>query len=169
VDDDTVQAPASRKRRQFTPDEKWPDHFALITRGFWEEFCLRLTRNEWALYIGSATFYSNGQLRAFPTPAQLFAVCPLDKFARSRATRTLIDEELVEIWSEKIKGTRRWRTFYRFPHVDSRGYHMAGLQQPTAKELLAWDRENKLPLEYAWVKGAYLKSHRRVKWTCPVS
>jgi hypothetical protein len=148
-------------------DEKWNDHFAMITRGFWEEFNLRLPRNAWALYVALATFYSNRQARAFPKSEELYTVCPLSVFSRSRAMFRLIDEGLIEVWGERIK--RRRRTFYRFPHVDAKGHHMAQVQQPTAQELLEQKQKGTLPPDFGWVETAYLKSHRRVEEPCQLS
>lgn len=140
----------------FKVDEKWHERFAMVTRGFVEEFSLKMSRNAWALYLALATFYNRNQQRAFPNLEMVFAVLPLSRYARCRALRELVNLGLVEVWGAR-RG-RKWRTFYRFPHADTTGHHMAGVQQPTCEELLAWDAEGRLPPGHAWVQQAYLKS-----------
>ena len=166
----STDAPAaSRKRKEFIPDEHWRDHFAMLTRGFVEEFSLRLNRNAWAMYLTLATFYNRKQQRAYPTMQKIEHVCPLDRSSRSRAlyhsdrrskngTLSLIDTGLVEVWSERVK--RRRRTFFRLPHVDAGGHHCGERQQPTGEELVEWARANTLPPGFEWVKQSYMKSQR---------
>jgi len=144
----------------FKIDPMWHDRFAMITRGFVEEFSLKMSRNAWVFYLALATFYNRDQQRAFPNAEMLFAVLPLSRFARCRALRELVDLGLVEVWGEK-RGRRR-RTFYRLPRADTKGHHMAQVQQATCEELLAWEVEGTLPPGSAWVQRAYLKSGRRV-------
>ena len=55
----------------FKVDPKWSQRFAMITRGFVEEFSQRMSRNAWVSYLGLATFYNRHQQRAFPNLEQL--------------------------------------------------------------------------------------------------
>jgi hypothetical protein len=146
--------------RGFKVDEKWHERFAMITRGFVEEFSLRMSRNAWVLYIALGTFYNRNQQRAFPNLKMLFAVLPLSRYARCRALRELVDLGLVEVWGAR-RGRKR-QTFYRLPYVDATGHHMSQVQQPTCEQLLAAYAEDCLPPEYDWVRQAYLKSRKGV-------
>jgi DNA-binding transcriptional ArsR family regulator len=144
----------------FKVDEKWQQHFGMITRGFVEEFGFALSRNAWVLYLALATFYNIQQQRAFPNLEMLYAVCPLSKSSRSRALGELFEHGLVEVWSERLG--RRRRTFYRLPHVDAKGHHLAEVQQPRWEDLLRQELEHTLPEQFAWVHSATLKSGPRV-------
>lgn len=144
----------------FKIDPMWHDRFAMITRGFIEEFSLRMSRNAWVLYLALATFYNRKQQRSFPSPEMLFAVAPLSRFARCRALRELVALGLVEVWGQKRR--RRRLTFFRLIHADAKGHHMAQVQQATCEELIAREVEGTLPPGSAWVKQAYLKSRRKV-------
>ena len=144
----------------FKIDHMFHDRFAMITRGFVEEFSLRMSRNAWVLYLALATFYNREQQRAFPTAEMLFAVVPLTRSSRSRALRELLDLQLVEVWGQRQR--RRRRTFYRLLHVDRQGHHLMQAQQPTCDQLQAWKAEGALPRDFEWVRQAYLKSEKRV-------
>ncbi len=150
----------SESNPTFKQGEWWQSGFAMVTRGFIEEFCFAMSRNAWILYLALATFYNLSQRRSFPTNAMLFAVCSLSRFSRSRALRQLLDLGLVEVWGEK-RGRRR-RTFYRLLHVDAGGHHVARRQQHTFDELREWAAEGRLPPGYGWVQRAYVKSGGRV-------
>jgi hypothetical protein len=143
------------RKSSFQVDENWEKRFAMVTRGFIEEFCFSLSLNAWVLYLTLATFYNLQQKRSFPTLEMLEATCPLSRFSRSRALRTLFGLGLVEVWGEK-RGRRR-RTFYRLLHADAGGHHMAQCQQPTFNELREWASKSTLPPEYDWVQRAYVK------------
>jgi hypothetical protein len=82
----------------------WPNWFAMITRGFVEEYSLELKRNEWALYLALATFYNLPQRRSFPTLQMLEQLVPIDRYGRSRALKRLTALGLVEVWSERWEG-----------------------------------------------------------------
>jgi predicted transcriptional regulator len=131
----------------------------MVTRGFLEQFCLELTRNEWTLYLALSTFLNFEQRRAFPSVTELETVLPIDRPSRSKAFRKLIDLALVEVWAEKVG--RRRRTFYRFPYIDEKGHHVGQRQQSTAEELLQWNAEGSLPPGFEWLKEAWPKSTRR--------
>lgn len=148
------------RKASFKVDENWHSRFAMITRSFVEEFCLKMRRNAWALYLALGTFYNLKQRRSFPSLQMLEAVCPVTRFSRSRALRELIDLGLVEVWGER--SGRRRRTFYRLPHVDAKGHHTAERQQPTSEEIDELETEGALPVEYEWARRAYVKSSRRV-------
>jgi hypothetical protein len=148
------------QKLSFKVDDKWHDRFALITRGFIEEFCLKMGRNAWVLYLALGTFYNLAQRRSFPNLQMLEAVCPLTRSARSRALRELTDLGLVEVWGEKFR--RKRRTFYRLLHVDAKGHHTAERHQPTSEEIDELETEGALPAEYEWAKRAYAKSGRSV-------
>jgi len=132
----------------------------MISRGFVEEFSLKMSRNAWVLYLALGTFYSLPQQRSFPTLELLFAVCPLSRFSRSRALCELADLGLVEVWGKRQGRTRR--TFYRLLHVDAKGHHLAEVQQPRAEELLSWEAEGMLPPDFMWAQSAYVKPVKRV-------
>jgi len=132
----------------------------MVTRGFNEEFCLKMSRNALVLYMALGTFYNRNQHRAFPTLEMLEAACPLSRFSRSRALGELHDLGLVEVWGEKHR--RRRLTFYRLLHVDAGGHHVAERQQPTVDELRKWAAVGALSPEYDWMQRAYVKSRRGV-------
>jgi hypothetical protein len=142
-------------------DPKWSEHFAMISRGFVEEFGLRLSRNAWVLYQGLSTFYNRKQRRAFPPLAHLYAVCPLSRFSRSRAMLELVDALLVEVWSESVG--RRERRFYRLLFVDAKGHHVSTRQQHTAEELRELERAGSLPPGFEWLKSSYSRIERRAE------
>lgn len=144
----------------FKEDDKWQLRFAMITRGFVEEFAFAMSRNAWVLYLALATFYNFSQQRSFPKLEMLEAVCPLSRSSRSRGLRELVNLGLVEVWGER-RGRRR-RTFYRLLNVDARGHHLAQVQQVSGGELMNWTLKGSIPPDYEWVQRAYLKSWRRV-------
>ncbi len=124
----------------------------MISRGFVEEYCFKLGRNEWVLYLALATFYNGKQRRAFPTPEQLYAVVPISRYGRSRAMRKLIELELIEVWGETLK--RRRRTFYRLLNVSDGRRHLANRQQRSYKELRELAGKGELPADEGWLHRA---------------
>lgn len=145
----------------FKIDPMFHERFAMITRGFIEEFSLGMSRNAWGLYLTLATFYNLNQQRSFPTLKMLEAVCPLSRFSRSRALRELTDLGLVEVWGEKLG--RKRRTFYRLLHVDAKGHHMAQVQQLSCEDLYERRAEGLLSPGYDLLDRAYLKTGREVR------
>ncbi|HEV2492292.1 MAG TPA: hypothetical protein VG204_04385 [Terriglobia bacterium] len=149
-------------RTPWAVDPNWHNRFVMVTRGFLEEFSLKMSRNAWVLYLALGTFYHLYQQRSFPKLEMLEAVCPLSKFSRSRALRELVDLGLVEVWGEQ-RGRKR-RTFYRLLHVDAKGHHVAKVEQPTYEDIYERLAQGALSPGYEWVQRAYLKTVQEV---CP--